>query len=180
VGIYRKYLLALTRARIGADGKLAIDPSDIVQQTLLTAHERIGDFRGSTPEELRAWLRAILTRKIIDAARKLPKSRAGWVASVERGIEDSSRRLENWIVSDESSPLARLLRNERLLLLTAAMARLPDEQRSVLEARYLLGLSVPEIAEAVDKTRPAVAGLLRRGLEALRVLLDDSSAVTAP
>ena len=46
-----------------------LDPSDIVQQTLLKAHEKFDQFRGSTEHELRGWLRAILARNLVDAAR---------------------------------------------------------------------------------------------------------------
>jgi DNA-directed RNA polymerase specialized sigma24 family protein len=45
---------------------------------------------------------------------------------------------------------------------------LPADQRQVILARHCHGRSLAEIAEELDRTPAAVAGLLRRGLAALR------------
>ena len=42
-----------------------IDPSDVVQQTLVDAWRGHEDFRGQTQAERRAWLRTILKRTLI-------------------------------------------------------------------------------------------------------------------
>lgn len=72
-----------------------------------------------------------------------------------------------------SSPGQRLIHQEQLVALANALAHLPEEQREVIELKHLRGHAVAEIAERLGKTRAAVAGLLRRGLERLRELLDD-------
>jgi DNA-directed RNA polymerase specialized sigma24 family protein len=51
--------------------------------------------------------------------------------------------------------------------------QLPAEQREVVVQRYLEGRSVASIADSLGRTVPAVAGLLRRGLEQLRSLLPE-------
>jgi RNA polymerase sigma-70 factor (ECF subfamily) len=53
------------------------------------------------------------------------------------------------------------------------MNRLPEDQRSVIELHHLKGLSVTDVAARTGRTRPAVAGLLFRGLNKLRELLGD-------
>lgn len=178
---YRDYLLLLARARVrtGREGGPAIDPSDVVQQALLAAHEHRADFRGTTPEEFLGWLRAILARKIADAARKIRRRPDGWAASLGPAIEDSSRRLDALLAHDGPSPSAGLQRRERALRLAAALARLPDDQRDAIEAHYLRGLTVPEVAAESGRTVASVAGLVRRGLGALRVMLDDTSVGSA-
>src|SRR2546421_12928759 len=67
---YRNYLRLL--ARTGLDGGLQdkADPSDVVQETLLKAHQHFGQFRGRTDAELAAWLRQILARNLTDLARR--------------------------------------------------------------------------------------------------------------
>jgi RNA polymerase sigma-70 factor (ECF subfamily) len=52
--------------------------------------------------------------------------------------------------------------------LAQAVEALPEDQRLAVQMRHLDGASVAAIAEAMDKTPAAVAGLLRRGMQALR------------
>jgi RNA polymerase sigma-70 factor (ECF subfamily) len=67
-----------------------------------------------------------------------------------------------------------VVRAEELLRLAAALAQLPEDQRRVVELHHLKGLLIAEVAEQMGRTRPAVVGLLCRGLKKLRELLRDS------
>jgi DNA-directed RNA polymerase specialized sigma24 family protein len=53
------------------------------------------------------------------------------------------------------------------------LTELPGEQRRVFLWRYWRGLSIQEIADEVGKTRPAVAGILRRAMIAVRAALPE-------
>src|SRR5262249_13136767 len=75
----------------------------------------------------------------------------------------------------ESSPSQRLMRQERLLKLAEALDRLPEDQRTALELRYLQGLSVAEVCRRMGRGTPSVANLLYRGLKALRERLSDKT-----
>jgi RNA polymerase sigma-70 factor (ECF subfamily) len=154
-----------------------LDPSDIVQQTLLKAHAKQDQFRGKTDAERVAWLRAILARQIADALREHGRRRGDRVHSLEAALEQSSARLDAWLASEKTSPRGRLLHEERLLRMVEALAGLPEDQRVALELRHLKGHSVPEVCRQMGKSLPAVAGLLHRGLKTLRHQLgeDDSS-----
>lgn len=57
---YREYLRLLAGLQLHPRLRGQLDPSDIVQQTLLKAHEKHEQFRGSSDHELRGWLRSIL------------------------------------------------------------------------------------------------------------------------
>jgi RNA polymerase sigma-70 factor (ECF subfamily) len=57
---FRSYLLLLAQARLDPRLKGKLDASDVVQQTLLEAHQGLGQFRGRTAEQRAAWLRQIL------------------------------------------------------------------------------------------------------------------------
>jgi RNA polymerase sigma factor (sigma-70 family) len=70
-----------------------------------------------------------------------------------------------------TSPSQRAIRAEELLRLAGALAALPEPQRRAVELHYLQGLPLAQIATALGTTRPAVAGLLHRGLKALRARL---------
>ena len=54
---YRAYLHLLARTRLNTWQHGQVDPSDLVQQTLLQAHRKREQFRGQTEGEWRAWLR---------------------------------------------------------------------------------------------------------------------------
>ena len=66
---FRSYLLLLARMQLDPGPRNRIDPSDIVQETLLTAHEKMDQFRGRTSAEMAVWLRKILVSKLAEAAR---------------------------------------------------------------------------------------------------------------
>ena len=173
---YREYLRLL--ARLLHDPRLRgkVDPSDIVQQTLLKAHQQRDQFRGTTDGERAAWLRAILARQIADAIRLRDRRPGDRAKPLEAALEASSIRLGDWLAAEAPSPSHVAMKQERLLEMVEAMAALPDDQRTALELRHLRGLSVPEVCEAMGKTLPAVAGLLHRGLKGLRQRMSEGES----
>lgn len=170
---YREYLRLLARLQLDPRLRGKIDDSDLVQETLLKAYQARDRFTWRGEAELAAWLRAILTNTLRDSLRRY-QAGARDVAleqSLEAGIDESSARLEAWLASEQLSPAQRLVRQEELLGLAQALAKLPADQRTALEMRHLQGYSLAEISAHLGRTRAAVAGLLRRGLERLRELL---------
>jgi RNA polymerase sigma-70 factor (ECF subfamily) len=170
---YRDYLRLLARLQLSPRLQAKLDASDIVQQAILEAHQCRAQFRGQSETERLAWLRAILAhtlaaagRRFSTEARNLCKER-----SLEAELEGSSSRLECLLVADQTSPSERAARCEELGRLAQAMARLPEDQRRVIELHHLKGLRVAEVAALMDRSRPAVVGLLFRGLNRLRELL---------
>jgi RNA polymerase sigma-70 factor (ECF subfamily) len=88
--------------------------------------------------------------------------------SLEAAIEQSSARLEAFLAADQTSPSGQVARQERLLRLADALAALPEDQRRAVELKHLQELALVEVARRMGRTVPAVAGLLQRGLRALR------------
>src|SRR5579864_5410581 len=72
---FRTYLLLLARMQIGRKLRAKLDPSDLVQQTLLDAHRQLAQFRGSTPDELAGWLRRMLACNMADALRAFARGK---------------------------------------------------------------------------------------------------------
>ncbi len=165
---YRDYLRLLARLQINSRLRSRLDPSDVVQQTLLIAHEKLDQFRGRTQAELAAWLREILAKTVGQATRRFFRHKAERAQSVEAAIEESSARLERWLAEDESTPSEKASRGEQLILLADALAGLPEDQRTAVELHHLQGLSVPEVARRMNKTVASITGLLYRGGKALR------------
>jgi RNA polymerase sigma-70 factor (ECF subfamily) len=170
---YRDYLRLLARTQLGPRLQAKLDASDIAQQTILQAHQARRQFRGTTETEKLAWLRAILANVLAAAARRF-EARArdvGRERSLEGDLELSSSRLECLFAADQTSPSQRAVRGEELLRLAAALTRLPEHQRHVVELHHLKGLPVADVAAQMGRSVRAVIGLLFRGLTKLRQLL---------
>jgi RNA polymerase sigma-70 factor (ECF subfamily) len=174
---YRDYLLLLARAQLNLRLGAKLDASDVVQQTLLEAHRNAAQFRGTTSGEVAAWLRQILARNLANAARDLSRHKrdVGREQSLQQMVEASSARLEACLAGPASSPDEVAQRNEDLLRLATALAELPGPQREAVELRHLRGWSLKDIAAHLRRTPAAVAGLLHRGMAALRVTLREKT-----
>ena len=160
-------------AAVLLDGRLRgkVDPSDIVQDTLLKAHEHRGQLRGQTEAQRRAWLRQILANTLADLVRRFLRGRKrnlGLEQSLDDEVRQSSAQLAARLVDRGAAPEAEAEGQERLLWLAEGLAELPADQQQAVRLKHLRGLSVADIAQEMGKTSAAVAGLLRRGLEALR------------
>jgi RNA polymerase sigma-70 factor (ECF subfamily) len=175
---YRSYLMLLARVQVNPHLRDPVDVSGIVQQTFLEAHQNIASFRGRSSEQLAAWLRQILARNLADALRGMgaAKRDVARQCSIDDALANSSARLAGWLVADQSSPSQYAQRVERAVELADALAALPDAQREALVMQYWQECSVAEIAAHLGRTPAAVAGLLKRALKQLKVLLHHSGA----
>jgi RNA polymerase sigma-70 factor (ECF subfamily) len=173
---YRDLLCVLAR-QIQMDPRLRrrFDSSDLVQETLLKATQNLEQFRGGSEAELVKWLQGILQNVLADAMRRARAQKRD-VAQEEAlavVVNDSSARLPNWLVAPGSSPSQRAEREEQLLRVAAALAKLPEDQRDVIILRDSLETPVRTIAEQLGRSEKAIAGLLLRGRRKLRDLLQE-------
>jgi RNA polymerase sigma-70 factor, ECF subfamily len=171
---FRDYLKLLARLQLGARPTGRIDPSDLVQQTLMEAFEKRDQFRGDTSGEQAAWLRKILARNVADVLRAQGRQKRDVTRerSLEEQLDHSSARLGNWLALAQPSPSEHVQQHEQAIVLADALARLPEHQREALVLHYWQGCSLSEIGISLDRSTSAVAGLLKRGLKQLRARLD--------
>lgn len=172
---YCDYLRLLTRLQLPPLLRGKLDASDMVQQTVLQAHANRAQFRGRTEDEWVGWLRAILANVLTGAlrtygagARDIFRER-----SIDASVEASASRVEQWLAAEQSSPSQQASRHEQLVQLATALAQLPDDQREAVELHHLKDHTVAEVGEIMGRTRPAAMGLIFRGLQRLRELLDE-------
>ncbi len=176
LGRFRSYLRLLAEIELSPRMRVKEDASDIVQQSLMEAYRDLPAFRGRTEAELVGWLKTILARNLSNAARQfhtLKRDVDREQHFVDR-IDRSSVHLEKLIVSDQTSPSQRAVRNEQVQQLADGLALLLDAERTALILKHFQGWSLAQISEHLDRPTDAVAGLLKRGLKKLRTHLKDS------
>jgi RNA polymerase sigma-70 factor (ECF subfamily) len=172
---YRQYLRLLARLQLDSRLHGKVDPSDLVQQTLLSAHEKRDQFKGRTEAEYLGWLRQILANHLVGVVRRFGTHRRDVARerSLEASLEESAVRLGLWVAAEGSSPSQQAMRHELHLRLADALAQLPEAQRQAIELHHIKGCTVAETAQKMRRSKTAVVGLLFRGLKKLRQLLEE-------
>lgn len=173
---YRHYLRLLAQAQLGRHLRAKCDPSDLVQQTLLEAHQDFHRFGGQCEPELLAWLRQILAHNLYNEARRFAAqqrnaAREVSLDQVHAGLEHSSALLGRALPAPTCSPSHAAAEREAAVLLADQLARLPADYQTVLLLRVFEGLSATEVAERMNRTAGAVRMLQMRALTALRAEL---------
>src|SRR5262249_21935248 len=127
---YREFLSLLARLQLDPRLPGKVDLSGVVQQTLLEAHKASDQLRAWDESQQAAWLRKALAHNLTDEVRKLRTAGRDVVREqpLEAALERSSARLEAWLAADQTSPSQRAVRQEPLLRLADALARLPAGQ----------------------------------------------------
>ena len=145
-GAYRAALL-VTGDRAAAE--------DIAQEAFLAALRALPRFDVRRP--LRPWLHRIVVNRSIDWARTRAVRREVGADAVPEAAGDGARPA---LALDDD--------------VAAALQQLGVEQRAVVVLRYVLDLTPGEIARALDLPRGTVNSRLRRGLDALRPLVEEA------
>lgn len=173
--VYRGYLRVLAQREIGGRLDARLDASDLIQQTCLSAVKNFTKFKGQGLPEFNVWLRQIHQRNIQDAVREhvLAAQRA---LSREQQLEPGAE--ERLAKAGEPSPSGRVMATEEAAVLAGALEELPADQREAVRLRYLEGLALAEIVDRLGRSEPSVAGLLKRGLQALREKLSAANQGT--
>jgi RNA polymerase sigma-70 factor (ECF subfamily) len=175
---YRDYLRLLARLHLDRRLRAKLDPSDVVQQTLLEAYLAMGSWEEHLPAERAAWLRRILARNLANAIRDFTRAKrdVNLERSVEAALDASSARLGALLADGAPTPGEQAEQNERLLRLAHALIELPEPQREAIVLRHYENWSLDAISLHLGRSPAAVAGLLHRGLKALRVRLQNAEA----
>ncbi len=176
----RSYLVVLARMQLRGHLQAKVDASDIAQQTLLEAHQDFEKFRGQTPAEWLAWLRKLLKNNLTNVARgyQTKKRQASREVSLAPS-RDSERGFRlSQLPGQGETPSQIIRRKEQELLLADALEKLSPEHREVIVLRNLQRLPFEDVAQQMNRTRPATQMLWMRAMEKLQSVLsqmDDSS-----
>lgn len=169
----RSALVMLARQRLPQRLWHKVGPSDVVQNTLKEAHEKRWQFKGTSKEQLLAWLRPMLLHRLIDEIRryKAKKQDARLEVPLLKLFDQASAQLRTELVAVGASPSQSLMRREAIDRVGKALEGLPEDQRLVVELHFLQGLKSGEIASVLGQPVSTIPGLLHRGLKNLREAL---------
>jgi RNA polymerase sigma-70 factor, ECF subfamily len=174
---YRAYLALLARQQVRDRFRGKVDVSGVVQQTLLEAHQAHSQLEPLNDAQKAGWLRRALANNLADELRKLGtgKRAISREQPLQAALEQSSSRLESLLPADSATPSRKMQHAELMLQVAGALQELSEAQRQAIELHHFQGLSLLEVADQMGSTKPAVAGLLHRGLKKLRELLDETT-----
>jgi len=149
--------------RVGGDRHLC---EEVVQETLLVAIRRLESYdpeRGGN--RVHAWLTGLARNEIRRLRRPAQQTVSLDVLweRMDKELLDVYAKLENEPIAD-----AALAREETRTMVNATMSQLPPQYRAALEAKYLSGLSVREIARSLALSEKAVESQLVRARKAFR------------
>jgi RNA polymerase sigma-70 factor (ECF subfamily) len=179
----RQQLLARHRDRlrrmvaVRLDPRLAarVDPSDIVQEAMLDAAQKLSEYLQQRPVPFYPWLRRLAWEHLLKLQRQHLRTRKRSVLREESLDwplpEESALQLAQQLVASGTSPSRRLLREELRQRVRLALARLPQLDREVLVLRYLEQLPTNEIAAILEINEGVVKMRHRRALDRLCRLL---------
>lgn len=165
---YRSQLRETIDANIHGPLQRRIDASDVIQQTCVQAVRNFSQFRGSTLAEFWGWLEQVEQHMLVDLVREHG-------AQKRDAHTEQSGPAQNDAVARATTASQHAIRGERRRELEAAISQLPAGQREAVALRYLDELKIADIATKLDRSEEAVAGLLKRGVRALKAILNDRS-----
>jgi len=166
----RPLLVSLARQILDRRLWKDVDPSGVVQETLVEAYRNRAQFAGNGHVAMEGWVRSILRNNLKDAIRKVHRQvrDIGREVSLGDAIAESTRRLERQLAGGDPSPSENAMRNENLLSLASALERLEPSQREAVELHHLQGRSLSDTALLLGRSSSATAALLHRGLKTLK------------
>jgi RNA polymerase sigma-70 factor (ECF subfamily) len=166
---HRELLRTLASLLVNRSLQGIIDPSDLVQETLLKAHKSLQ--AGAVIENERNWLYGILRYSACDALRDWSRRRDKLDPSLHAALDESSARLEQAIAAESLDPLQEAARNEEAVRLAEALARLPEQERDVVMRHALQEQPMPEVSGETGVPVNVLAGRYARGVQRLRKLM---------
>ena len=153
-----------------------VDASDVVQDVMMEASQRLNDYMQNPSMPFHLWLRQLAKDRIIDMHRR---HRAAKRRSVDReqnlsglGSDDQSAADLAALLKDaELTPAAAALRKEMEERFLVALDQLEENDREIVIMRHFEHLGNSEVAEALQLSAPAAGMRYLRAIRRLRELL---------
>jgi RNA polymerase sigma-70 factor, ECF subfamily len=176
LGEFREPLRQVINLRLDPVLARRVDASDIVQDVLIEANQRLTEYLKNPAMPFHLWLRHLAQDRIIDAHRRhrlaqrrsidkeQPIARPAWA-------DESEASLVAQLVDGERTPGSEAIQAELARRLAAAINELSDDDREIILMRHHEALSNQEVAKALGLTEAAASMRYLRALRRLRTVL---------
>jgi RNA polymerase sigma-70 factor, ECF subfamily len=176
LGEFREPLRKVIGLRLDPAVARRVDASDIVQDVLVEANQRLTEYLKTPNMPFHLWLRHLAQDRIIDTHRRhrlaqrrsvdreQPIARPAWA-------DESSVSLVAQLIDTERTPTSEAIRLELQRRLNDAIDKLSDDDREIILMRHHEALSNQEVAHALQLTEAAASMRYLRALRRLRTVL---------
>ncbi len=173
---HREAVLRLVRMRLDQAVARRVDASDVVQDVLLEASQRLTDYLQNPVMPFHLWLRQLARDRMIDMHRRHRGARR---RSVDReqhfgGMgddEQSATDFANLLRDAELTPAAAAVRKEMQDRFLVAVDQMDESDREIIMMRHFEHLGNGEVAAALGLSPPAAGMRYLRAVRRLRELL---------
>jgi RNA polymerase sigma-70 factor, ECF subfamily len=181
LGEFREPLRQVIGLRLDPVLARRVDASDIVQDVLIEANQRLTDYLKNPTMPFHLWLRHLAQDRIIDTHRRhrqaqrrsidkeQPIQRPAWA-------DQSSVQLVAQLIDTEQTPASAAIQQELQRRLNGALEQLGEDDREVILMRHHEQLSNQDVAAALGLTEAAASMRYLRALRKLRTVLLPSEA----
>ena len=182
---HREPLRRLVGLRLDPALARRVDASDVVQEVLLKASQRLADYlRNPAAMPFHLWLRQIARDHIIDeyrrhrlaARRSLDREQTLAPALVDRSSLDLAAQLRD----PSLTPAAAVLRRELERRFHEALSLLDEADREVILLRHFERLANVEVARVLEISEAAAGMRHLRALRRLRSILGEPPSRSGP
>jgi RNA polymerase sigma-70 factor, ECF subfamily len=176
LGQFRDPLRRMIGLRLDPAIARRVDASDIVQDVLLEANQRLQEYLKKPDMPFHLWLRHLAQDRIIDTHRRHRLAQRRSVdkeQAMERPAwsDESSIMFVQQLVDTERTPASEAIRAELQSKLAAAVNELGDDDREIILMRHHELLSNGEVASALGLTEAAASMRYLRAVRRLKAVL---------
>jgi RNA polymerase sigma-70 factor (ECF subfamily) len=140
------------------------DTEDVMNEVLATIWKKADTYH-SKKGSLVTWICTTARNRAIDRVRSVQRRSALY--------DRFEEKLDGEAPEKRTSGREELYRSDARRVLQNAVVSLSPEQREVIELAYFEGLTQKQIAERIDSPLGTVKARIRRGVERLRVSIND-------
>jgi len=176
LGEFREPLRQVIGMRLDPAIARRVDASDIVQDVLLEANQRLTEYLKQPVMPFHLWLRHLAQDRIIDTHRR---HRLAQRRSIDREqslarpamADESSQMLIAQLIDTERTPTSEAIRRELQRRIDTAIDKLSEDDREIVLMRHHEALSNQDVAQALNLTEAAASMRYLRALRRLRTVL---------